>query len=219
MIEGQNGLAAKSAVWITPGAIEMLGVSPLNGRSFLEGDGRPGTEDSVIISENVWRTEYAGDPQIIGRRVRLSGTAVTVVGVMPRSFHFPYWRTEIWRPYDLSAPPPAAAQGPVQAYARLNAAIPNCYRCGTARNRGRECQHGAGEGRPRDSARRRGWFPGRLLANGDDGAGRRGSAWCSWCCARTSPISFLRARRRGGGSLGLFGPWCVARTVSAPGVD
>ncbi len=124
IIEGQNGLSTRPAVWITPGAFEMLGVSPLRGRTFLDDEGRPGTEDRVIISESVWRSEYASDPQIIGRRVRVSGAQATVVGVMPRAFHFPYWQTEVWRPYDLSAPPSDVARRPLMAYARLRPDIP-----------------------------------------------------------------------------------------------
>jgi putative ABC transport system permease protein len=124
ILEGQNGLVIKGAVWISPGALEMLGVSPLAGRTFLDGEGRPGSEDRVIISESVWRGEYAGDPAIVGRRIRLSGTPVTIVGVMPRAFHFPYWRTEVWRPYDLATPPPAAANNPLMAYARLHPGVP-----------------------------------------------------------------------------------------------
>jgi predicted permease len=124
ILDGQSGLTTKGTVWITPGAFEMLGVSPLQGRTFMDGEGRPGTEDRVIISESVWRSEYASDPQIIGRRIRLSGDQATVVGVMPRMFHFPYWQTEVWRPYDLSAPPPSAGRRPVMAYARVRPEIP-----------------------------------------------------------------------------------------------
>ena len=58
IIDAPNGLSIKGAVWITPGAFEMLGVSPLQGRTFVDGEGRPGTEDRVIVSENVWRSEY-----------------------------------------------------------------------------------------------------------------------------------------------------------------
>src|SRR5262249_49767778 len=78
-VEGESGLSTKGAVWITPGAFEMLGVSPLQGRTFVDGEGRPGTEDRVIISEGLWQSEYASDPQIIGRRIRLSGDQATVV--------------------------------------------------------------------------------------------------------------------------------------------
>lgn len=124
ILEGQQGWSTRPAVWITPGAFEMLGVSPLQGRTFLEGEGRPGSEDRVIISESVWRREYGSDPQILGRRVQLSGAEATVVGIMPRAFHFPYWQTEVWRPYDLSAPPSSIARRPLMVYARLRSDIP-----------------------------------------------------------------------------------------------
>lgn len=124
ILEGTAGLSSRPAVWITPGAFEMLGASPLHGRTFLDGEGQPGTDDRVIISESVWRREYASDPQIVGRRVRLSGAEATVVGVMPRTFHFPYWRTEVWRPYSLTAPPAGASRRPVMAYARVREDTP-----------------------------------------------------------------------------------------------
>jgi hypothetical protein len=124
IIEAQNGLSIKGGVWVTPGTFERLGVSPLRGRTFLDGEGRAGTEDRVIVSESVWRNEYASDPQVIGRRVRLSGVEATVVGVMPRAFHFPYWQTQVWRPFDLMAAPPAVARLPVIAYARLRPGVP-----------------------------------------------------------------------------------------------
>jgi predicted permease len=132
IIEAQNGLSIKGAVWITPGAFEMLGVSPLRGRTFVEGEGRAGTEDRVILSEGVWRGQFGSDPQIVGRRVRLSGADATVVGVMPRNFHFPYWQTDVWRPYDLAAPPPAIARFPVIAYARLHPDLPLADAAGVA---------------------------------------------------------------------------------------
>ncbi len=126
VIEGSSGPVQMSAVWITPGAFEMLGVSPLRGRTFEMGEGRPGTEDRVIISADVWRSDYAGDPDIIGRRIMLSGAPATVVGVMPPGFRFPFWTTQIWRPYDVDAPPPNAGRRPgmLWAYARLAPGVP-----------------------------------------------------------------------------------------------
>jgi putative ABC transport system permease protein len=124
VVEGQNGLSSKGAVWITPGTFEMLGAAPLLGRTFVDGEGQPGTDDRAIISENVWRSQYEGDPQIIGRRVVLSGAPATVVGVMPSSFHFPFWNVEVWRPYDLGAGSRAGARGPLMAFARVTGNVP-----------------------------------------------------------------------------------------------
>ena len=124
ILDGESGPSTKPAVWISPGAFEMVGVSPLHGRTFVDGEGRQGTADRVIISERVWRGEYASDPRIIGRRIPVSGDQATVVGVMPGAFRFPDWRTEVWRPYDLTAPPSSIAGRPVRAYARVRPEVP-----------------------------------------------------------------------------------------------
>ena len=125
VVDGASGRAARGGMWISPGTFEMLGVSPALGRSFVAGEGRPGTDDRVIVSDEVWRKDYASDPQIIGRRVMLSGSPATVVGVMPVRFHFPYWNTQVWRPYDLDDPPAAVAAGRnVIVYARIAADVP-----------------------------------------------------------------------------------------------
>jgi predicted permease len=123
-IESSDGLVSQGAIWITTGAFDMLGVSPLRGRTFAMGEGRPGSDDRVIISERVWRTAFAADPSIIGRLIALSGSPVTVVGVMPAAFHFPYENTAIWRPLDLDAPPVKFAMAPLETFARLARALP-----------------------------------------------------------------------------------------------
>jgi hypothetical protein len=38
----------------------------------------------------IWRDAFGADPQILGRTVKLSGEAYTVIGVMPRGFVFPF---------------------------------------------------------------------------------------------------------------------------------
>ena len=124
LVEGSRGLSNNGAFWVTPGMFEMLGVSPMLGRTFVDGEGRPGTADRVILSENIWRLDFDGDPAIIGRQVAISGTPATVVGVMPEAFRFPYENTRIWRPYDLDVPPPGV-EGSIQAYARLKDGLPD----------------------------------------------------------------------------------------------
>jgi putative ABC transport system permease protein len=122
-VEGSQGLATRGAYSVTPGVFEMLGVSPLLGRTFVAGEGRPGTDDRAIIAEGVWRVDFNADPEIVGRRISISGTPATVVGVMPEKFRFPSQNTRIWRPYDLDAPPPRI-KGSIQAFARLKDGFP-----------------------------------------------------------------------------------------------
>jgi predicted permease len=65
----------------------VLGVSAARGRTF---DSITVPElvasPSALISENYWQKRFAGDPAILGKSVRLNGTAVTIVGITPRNF-------------------------------------------------------------------------------------------------------------------------------------
>jgi putative ABC transport system permease protein len=58
---------------------EVLGVTPIAGRTFRESD----TASTVIFSESVWRGRFNADMSLIGRAVKLNGDPFTVVGVIP----------------------------------------------------------------------------------------------------------------------------------------
>ena len=65
----------------------VLGVQPALGRVFLPSEGEtPGADPVMIISYAYWKQHFAGDPNIVGRRVSLNGQPVTVIGVAPREF-------------------------------------------------------------------------------------------------------------------------------------
>ncbi len=74
-----------------------LGATPELGRGFTADEEKTGTK-VILISHSLWMSQFAGDPAIIGRGVRLSGDLFTVIGVMPASFRFPISRrsTNIW---------------------------------------------------------------------------------------------------------------------------
>ena len=70
-------------------------VDPLFGRTLLEEDERPGAPPAVVVAYGEWQRQLGGDPDILGRVIRLGMTEHTVVGVMPQGFRFPvnhgYW--------------------------------------------------------------------------------------------------------------------------------
>jgi predicted permease len=123
IVEGADGLTAESGARVTPGTVEMLGVAPILGRTFAPGEGRAGSDDRVMISETLWRRDFGADPGIIGRVVRISNAPMTVIGVMPATFAFPYWTTRVWRPIDLEAPAPDVSKAPIEIFARLAPAL------------------------------------------------------------------------------------------------
>ena len=82
---------------VTSNFFSLLGVKPALGRDFNDSDNQPGVERVTIISDALWRSEFGGDPNIVGRKIRrLNGQPATVIGVMPPGFQFP--RDQLWIP-------------------------------------------------------------------------------------------------------------------------
>lgn len=78
----------------------LLGVTPQLGRMFQAEEDRPQQNQVVILDHQFWQRRFAGDPDIIGRLIRLDGEWVTVVGVMPAHFHdlMLAGPVSLWRP-------------------------------------------------------------------------------------------------------------------------
>ncbi len=68
---------------VTASFFDVLGVTPLLGRTFRPDDAKQGAPAVVLMGEGVWRTRFGADPSLVGRQVRLNGQATTVIGVVP----------------------------------------------------------------------------------------------------------------------------------------
>ena len=62
----------------TTGVLDAYGVRPARGRWLEAGDTVEGAPKVAVIGHGLWQDAYAGDPQIVGRAVRLNGGDVTV---------------------------------------------------------------------------------------------------------------------------------------------
>jgi predicted permease len=71
---------------VTPNYFAVLGVGAQLGRTFDPHDATPGYNLEVVLSDGLWRREFAADPRILGKAVRLDNDVYHVVGVMPRGF-------------------------------------------------------------------------------------------------------------------------------------
>ncbi len=80
---------------------DVLGARPLLGRTFVEGEDRPGRELALVLSHGFWQQELGGDRNIIGQRLHLGGQPYTVIGVMPDGFYFPEPAVQAWTTLDL----------------------------------------------------------------------------------------------------------------------
>jgi predicted permease len=67
---------------VDAGFFATLDVPPALGRPLVRGD-EPGV---IVLSDGLWRSQFAADPRVVGATIRLDGGAVTVVGVMPPLF-------------------------------------------------------------------------------------------------------------------------------------
>lgn len=72
----------------TPEMFPMLGVAPRQGRWFTADDDRASNR-VVVVSDRLWRTQFGGDAQLVGRSIMLNAVPYTVIGLMPASFSFP----------------------------------------------------------------------------------------------------------------------------------
>lgn len=66
-----------------------LQVKPLLGHGFLPEQGLEARDSVAVLSYSLWQNSFGGDPQIIGKTVRLGEVSRQVVGVLPPQFHFP----------------------------------------------------------------------------------------------------------------------------------
>src|SRR5690348_5199493 len=68
-----------------------LGIRRAYGRLILPTEGRvPGADPVIVLGYSYWRRRFAGDPGIVGQKVKLNDHAFTVIGVTPREFHGTY---------------------------------------------------------------------------------------------------------------------------------
>ena len=73
-----------------------MGVPPIIGRTPVPDDARPGAEPVVVLGYRFWQRQFAGDPGVLGRKLRLNDIVRTVIGVMPKRF--------MWRGADVYLP-------------------------------------------------------------------------------------------------------------------
>jgi len=101
--------------------LETLGVRPLLGRGFDPQEQAVGSQSHVaLLSYAFWRRRFGGQPEVIGRTLRLNEQNYTVIGVMPAQFRYPY-NADLWMPVTLA--PTATSPGDLNTVARLKPGV------------------------------------------------------------------------------------------------
>ena len=95
-LQGKDSPERVPGTLVPPEFLPMLGIAPRKGRRFSANE-----RDAVVISDQLWKTKFAGDPNILGKKILLDGAANTVIGVLdalPSGFLFNGEQTGIWAP-------------------------------------------------------------------------------------------------------------------------
>jgi len=101
-----------AAARVSPELFRILGVQPQLGRLLREDEDLPGRDHIVVVSHELWRRRFSGDPAVIGQTISVDGEPYEIVGVLPADFRFPAVsrlysipidaaRPEIWKPFAL----------------------------------------------------------------------------------------------------------------------
>jgi hypothetical protein len=87
---------------VSPDFFDVMGVAPALGRSFsaeeiatYDGMNMTG-EVPVLLSHELWRRRFGGDPSVVGGTVDVNARARRVIGVLPPGFGFPRPTTRMW---------------------------------------------------------------------------------------------------------------------------
>jgi predicted permease len=82
---------------VSAGFFQVLGTSPLVGRTFLPGEDEPGRSRVVVLGHALWQRRFGGNPDVLGKSLEVGGTPYTVIGVMRPGFDFPS-KSQLWVP-------------------------------------------------------------------------------------------------------------------------
>jgi putative ABC transport system permease protein len=86
----EDGSESLEGMFVTKDYFRVTGLQPALGRVFQDSDTVPNAPPVVILGYDLWRRRFDGDPNIIGKTVRISRreTLPTVIGVMPPGIRF-----------------------------------------------------------------------------------------------------------------------------------
>lgn len=86
---------------VTPDLFGVLRAPAAHGRTLGSMD-TASAQQSIVLSDALWRAKFGGDRDVLGRTLVLDDAPHVIVGVMPPGFDFPRRDIEIWKPLHFS---------------------------------------------------------------------------------------------------------------------
>jgi predicted permease len=101
---GETGATSREHLGrLTPEFLATLGVSPILGRAFAEGELTYQTDHVAMVSYDYWQRHYGGSPRVLDDVVRVDGIARRIVGVLPPGFRFLSFEAPVYMPLSSDA--------------------------------------------------------------------------------------------------------------------
>jgi macrolide transport system ATP-binding/permease protein len=100
---GERAETARGSI-VSANYFDAIGVRPILGRGFEPGDDSgSNSHPIVVISYQLWRDRFKGDPEIIGKMQRFNNVPHTIIGVAPEGFYgtFVGWAMQFWVPASM----------------------------------------------------------------------------------------------------------------------
>ncbi len=115
-----GGVEQVDSAVVSDGFFRTLGVAPMLGRDFRPGEDLAGAAHLVMLSYAAWQKRYGGREDTVGRPVTLGNVSYTIIGVLPRGFHFaPVGPAEFWATLQMSSDPNGRGGHGIAGIARL----------------------------------------------------------------------------------------------------
>ena len=105
---GGTGLASGTepekvnAAIVSPEFFNVMGVNPVYGRLLGQDDLK--APDVIVLSYELWKKQFGGNPGIVGQNAKLDGGSYAVVGIAPEGFSYPE-KTQVWAPLVITTNP------------------------------------------------------------------------------------------------------------------
>ena len=88
MMKTPDGLRKADGARVSAGFFRTLGVTPILGRDFYDGEDTPAPARTVMLSYSAWQKSYGSSKGVLGQTLILDGDPYIIIGVLPRDFHF-----------------------------------------------------------------------------------------------------------------------------------
>jgi predicted permease len=88
-LEGESDAVRMDVGLVTGNYFSVMGLAPVLGRSFGDSDDGTGAAPVMMLTHAYWQKRFGGDSSVVGKKVRVGGKAVTIVGVLQPAPYFP----------------------------------------------------------------------------------------------------------------------------------